>query len=140
MKYKNLKSVAHSLGHSFMSLMNHDGDNYINEKLFIIAQKTGKNKISIDLLKEIIEPSDYQTPSISGSVNRYHNYFNKDLESQKCSIEHIKEVKIKIIFDLYKTSTSNHTGLDLPSYVCSVEILDDRNILHKANITEWWNY
>jgi hypothetical protein len=123
-----------------MSLMNHDGVDYIHEKLFIIAKQTRKNEISIDLLKEEIEPADFKTESISRCINRYNKYFSNDLESQKCSLDHVKEVKINIIFDLEKTTKSNRSDLDLPSYVCTVEILDDRNVLHKANVTEWWNY
>ncbi len=140
MKYKNLKSVAYCFGHSYMSLMNYDFGDYINERFFQIAKRTGKTEINIDLLNENIEPNEFNTKIILGNIKQRKLYFPKDLESQNCSIEHIKEVKIRIIFDLNKTKISEHSGLELPSYKCYVEILDDRNRLHKATIPEWWNY
>ncbi|HEY3249875.1 MAG TPA: hypothetical protein VGK25_02045, partial [Ignavibacteria bacterium] len=126
MKYKNLKSVAHNLGHAFLSLMNYSGSNHVIEHLFQKAKESGVNSIQIDFLNEIIEPPEFRIPDVINSLRNYRAYFPRDLESQKCSLEHIKEVKIKIIFDLNNIKLDeNIEGLELPAYDCFVEILDD---------------
>lgn len=143
MKYKNLKSVAHNLGHAFLSLMNYNaiGDNYIIEMLFQKAKKTGINSIDIDYLNEIIEPPEFRINGVMDSLKRYRKSLPEDLNRQSCSLDNIKSIKIFIVFDLsHIPKSQNFPDLELPNYNCNVEIIDDRDIIHKARVEEWWKY
>lgn len=140
MKYKNLKSIAHNLGHSFFSLMNYTGADYVIERLYKRAKETKISSIKIDFLNQIIEPSEFNIVGVMNALKNYREYFPRDLESQNCSITQIKEVNIFLNFDLTKKRRSEYTDLELATYECIVEILDDRNITHKATVVEWWRY
>lgn len=123
-----------------MSLMNYSVDDYIWKKLFQIAKKTRKNEIMIDFLNEKIEPVEFRTDIVCNNLSNYKNHFPKDLESQNCSIEHIREVRINIIFDLSKSRWRKLFGSGYPYYECIVEIIDDKDKIHRAEVKEWWKY
>lgn len=128
------------MGHSFFSLMNYNG-NYVIERFYEIAKKSGKNKIRIDFLTQKITPSDFRVEGILNSLKSYREYFPKQLESQYCSIEHVKEVIILLTFDLSKRIfDKNIKELELAVYKCEVHITDDREKMHIAEIPEWWKY
>ena len=142
MKYKNLKSVAHNLGHAFLSLMNCAvGENYIIEMLFQKAKKTGLNSIEIDYLNEIIEPPEFRIKGVIDSLKRYRKSLPRDLDSQRCSIDKIRSIKIFIVFDLLHIPRHKDLpDLELPNYNCNVEIIDNRDKIHNAKVEEWWKY
>jgi hypothetical protein len=141
MKYKNLKSVAHSLGHSFMSLMNYRDSDHIVEYLLKTAKEYKSHIIEIDFLNQEIYPEEFRIEPVIESLKSYREHFPKDLESQNCSIDHIKKVKMNIEFDIDSIKFSeNLPGLELPNYKFVVSILDDRGRLHEASVVEWWRY
>ena len=100
MKYKNLKSIAHNLGHAFFSLMNYTGADYVIERLYKRAKDTGISLIKIDFLNQIIEPSEFKIVGVIHSLKNYRESFPRHVESQNCSMTQIKEVNIFINFDL----------------------------------------
>lgn len=65
---KKLKDIAHNAAHSYLSLMNYDGEEYIIERLFQIAKNTKQTNIKINILKPAIEPVVYETPEIINSL------------------------------------------------------------------------
>jgi len=74
-KYKVLKSVAHNLGHSYLSLMNYVDGDYIVEHLFRQARETGETRVEIDVLAGTIAPAVFQTPVLAESVVRVATTF-----------------------------------------------------------------
>jgi hypothetical protein len=60
--YKALKSVAHNLGHSYLSLMNHEGVDYVVEHLFKTARRYGITHVEIDVLNGSISPAELSSP------------------------------------------------------------------------------
>jgi hypothetical protein len=141
MKYKNLKSVAHNLGHAFFSSMNYRGSDYIIEYLYKKAKEINKSDVIIDYLNEIIEPAEFRITEVLESLHNYREYLTRELNSQKCSIDYVKEIKMYINFDLsniiFHESINN---LELAVYKCKVEIIDDRNKVHIGIVPEWWKY
>jgi hypothetical protein len=49
-RYKVLKSVAHSLGHSFTSLMNYAHDDYVMGHILRFARASNRDTLIIDLM------------------------------------------------------------------------------------------
>ena len=49
-RFKVLKSVVHSIGHSFTSLTNYSADDYAMGHILRFAQQTGLNTLTIDFI------------------------------------------------------------------------------------------
>lgn len=66
--HKPLKSVSHNFGHSFISLMNYINDDDFMGHILKQARKTKCNKLSVDILKNIAEPTELLTECPIGST------------------------------------------------------------------------
>lgn len=139
--YKPLKSVAHNLGYSYLSLMNHDGEDYVVEHLFKTARRRGLSHVEIDVLNGSVSPTTMHTKPILESVAREKAYFPKFLASNRCSLDQVRSAVIKIDFCFADTRPSpNVPGLELAAYNCTVEITDDRGKVWVGKVPEWWRY
>ena len=140
-KLKVLKSVAHNLAHSYLSLMNYIDNEYTVERLFQIAKNSGENQIYIDVLNKVIRPEIYNTPEIQKSLIYMEKSFDSLINPEKITRDHIKSVEIKITFHLDQTRPSETVkGLELPSYDCISEITDINGKVHSKSVVEWWRY
>jgi len=140
-KYTVLKSVAHNLGHSYLSLMNYVDGDYIVEHLFRQARETGQARVEIDVLAGTIAPEAFQTPVLTESVIRERTWFGRLVQSGGAALDMVSAVRMEIVFDFEATRPSpNVPGLELAAYRCMVEIVDDRGRQHVANVPEWWRY
>lgn len=66
--HKPLKSVSHNFGHSFISLMNFINDDYFMGHLLKQARQTNINKLTVDILKNVAEPTELLTRKIKTSI------------------------------------------------------------------------
>src|SRR5262245_16305418 len=57
-RYKVLKSVAHNIGHSFTSLTNYVGDDYVMGHILRLARLTGNDTLTINLITGEADPLD----------------------------------------------------------------------------------
>ena len=67
-RYKVLKSVVHNFAHSFVSLINYVGDDYVNSHLTRAAQGIERGEINSDLLLRTVEASPLLTESVARTV------------------------------------------------------------------------
>ena len=67
-RYKVLKSVAHSFAHSFTSLMNYSGDDYVMGHLLRRAEDIGEPALAVDVLTGKAEPGALLTRDVAQSV------------------------------------------------------------------------
>jgi hypothetical protein len=74
-RYKVLKSVAHNIGHSFTSLMNYAGDDYVMGHILRFARRTEHDTLTIDFVKREADPSELLAPPISEVPARYTEWF-----------------------------------------------------------------
>ena len=140
-KYKVLASVAHNLGHSYLSLMNYVSDDYIVEHLFRRARETGETRVRIDVLEGTIEPPAFQTPVLVDSVARERAAFGRLVQTGGAALDMVSTARMEIVFDIAATRPSPTVpGLELAAYRCTVEIVDDRGKHHVAEVPEWWRY
>ena len=91
MKYKNILSAIHNLGHSFTSGMNYfDGDHIIYE----LSKIHGKGyDIEIDWLVPRFSPKIMETARIKKSLSWYHQSLKLQLESQIVELEKLVDLK-----------------------------------------------
>jgi len=85
-RYKVLKSIAHSMGHSFTSLMNYRGDDYVMGHLLRRAREVRENTLLVDLLTGKAAPASLLTPDVQASISSYAEWFPKQVASQKSEL------------------------------------------------------
>lgn len=101
-RLKMLKSIAHNVAHSYLSLMNYIDGEYTVERLFQIAKKSKQTYIVIDILHQSIEPPIYSTPEIEISLVYLKKSFQNLLGSESIPENSIQSARIKIDFILKK--------------------------------------
>lgn len=138
-RYKVLRSVAHSVGHSFTSLMNYRGNDYVMGHLLRRAREVRDPTLTVDLVAGTAGPDSLLTPEIRDSVTRYCEWFPKQLASEKTHPRYVRRASMTVSFDLSVERPARHApGCTESPYVCRVEITDDRGKQWSAEIKDWW--
>lgn len=137
--HKPLKSVSHNFGHSFISLMNYINDDYFMGHLLKQARKTNFNRLTVDILKNIAEPTELLNDQIKQSVEHWNNWFPTLVKSSGSTMDYVSSATMTIEFDLQKTRpyASNSDYLESP-FICEIVIIDDRNKEYKHKHEGWW--
>jgi len=92
MKYKNIHSAIHNLGHSFLSLMNYVDGDYIIDELITIRSKGFD--IEIDWLNNTFMPEEQLTPRIKKSMAYYFENLTRNMQSQNVDMDRIRALKL----------------------------------------------
>ena len=137
--HKPLKSVSHNFGHSFISLMNYINDDYFLGHLLKQARKTRRNRLTVDILKNIAEPNELLTDQIKSSIEHWNKWFPTLVESSGSTMDFVSSATMTIEFDLKQTRP--HLGdkdyLESP-FICEVVIIDDRGKEYKRKLEDSW--
>lgn len=94
MKYKNIRSAIHNLGHSFISLMNYVDDGYVIDDLVRI--RCEHCNIEIDWINGTFEPAKFVTSRITKSIKLSMDYIEKHFSSQ--NVEYSKFKRLMFIW------------------------------------------
>ena len=142
-KYKNIKSVAHNLGHSFLSDMNAvgEGSRYVivPARLFEIAARARLPVVRIDFLARRVEPPEVRVPEVEQAVSLYANWLPHLCSSQNVSPETVVAATLTLTFDYERVRrTKYHPVVEIQEFVCDVTITDDRGVVHRASPDHWW--
>ena len=70
-RYRVLKSVAHNIGHSFTSLMNYEGDDYVMGHLLRFARRTKLETVTINFVTGEAGPPELLSEPLSTIPARY---------------------------------------------------------------------
>ena len=137
--HKPLKSVSHNFGHSFISLMNYINDDYFMGHLLKQARKTKCNKLTVDILKNIAEPTLLLTDQIRQSIEHWNKWFPTLVESSGSTMDYISSSTMTIEFDLLQTRPypSDNRITENP-FTCEIVIVDDRGKEYKHKHEGWW--
>lgn len=92
MKYKNISSAIHNLGHSFLSLMNYVDRDYVIDELVDIRARGFD--IEIDWLNNTFMPEEELTSRITKSIAYYSENLTKHMQSQDVDLSCIKALKL----------------------------------------------
>jgi len=143
-KYKVLGSVAHNLGHSFLSDMNGVPGRGVRwvivpERIYEIARDRGLDRVEIDFLSGSIEPKDFATREVQKAVGGYRKSLPDIVNRQGAHPSMVRAVTLELQFDLGTVvHDPREPGRHLPSFECRVEILDDRGKVHSGVPRNWW--
>ena len=99
-KFKLLKSIAHNLAHSYLSLMNYIDWDYTVERIFQIAKTQRLPEVSIDMLNQTIRPEAFVISPILLSLDYWRKSLVGLLAAEHMCLEHVWTVVIRISFDL----------------------------------------
>ena len=138
-RYKVLRGVANSLAHSFTSLMNYVGNDYVMGHLLRGARNTGEATLTVDVLTGAASPPALLSREVAASIRGYYEWFPKLVVSNKSDMRFIRAARLLVSFDLSKRRpVRNAPDLEESPYVCRVEIEDDRGRLWSSEMRDWW--
>jgi hypothetical protein len=138
-QYKVLRGVANSFAHSFTSLMNYVGNDYVMGHLLRRARETGEAVLNVDLLAGSDSPSALLTSEVAGSVRRYVEWFPKLVIRHKTEMQYVRAARLSVTFELSTRRPVRHApDLEESPYVCRVEIEDDRGKVWSSEVRDWW--
>jgi hypothetical protein len=138
-RYKVLKSVAHSLVHSFTSLINYRDDDYVLGHILRRSRETGQGILVFDVLTAEAAPASLLTPPIVGSIEGYRKWFPDLVTSHKTSMDVIRAAKVTLTFDLDARRPARlNPKFEESPYRCVAEITDDRGKVWSAAVSDWW--
>jgi hypothetical protein len=139
MKYKVIKSAAHNFGHSFVSLMNYRGDDYVMSHLARLVVETGQTELSVDLLSGRGAPSTLLWGPIRASVAAYMKWLPTLLGSHQIDPSILRSATMKLIFrpkDRYPIA--GFAGAWGIPFECVVTLGDDRGEVHEGRVRDVW--
>jgi hypothetical protein len=138
-RYKVLKSVAHSLVHSFTSGLNWGDADYVMGNLLQRARDIGAGTLAIDLMTGEGAPGALCTPPVQRAIERYTESLRRLLTTHKSDMRYVAKATLTIQYDLNVTrpAQSAPTGFETP-FECTAEITDDRGKVWKAVLRDWW--
>jgi hypothetical protein len=138
-RYKVLKSVAHSLAHSFTSLMNYRDNDYVLGHLLRQARATGQSRLDFDVLTGKASPASLVTPPVADSISSYQKWFPQLVTSHKTSMNVVQGATVTLTFDLdVRRPVRHHPAFQESPYRCVADITDDRGKVWSAVIEDWW--
>jgi hypothetical protein len=138
-RYKVLKSVAHAMGHSFTSLMNYRGDDYVMGHLLRTARASGEATLAVDLLTGEAGPPQLLTPEVRDSIAGYVRQFPTLVRRHDTDMRYLLRARMTVAFDLSRKRPVRHApGCEESPFVCVVEIEDDRGKVWSARVEDWW--
>jgi len=140
-KYKVLKSVAHNLGHSFLSDMNTVDrfKTFIPQVLRDIAEEKGVATVEVDFMERSVSPAVFRRPDTEEAVGVYHDKLRRLVNDQGASWSMIDKARLRLQFDLAHSHTAEGSRSRRPEFICEVEIVDDRGKIHVGAPQNWWN-
>jgi hypothetical protein len=95
-RYKVLKSVAHNIGHSFTSLMNYAGDDYVMGHILRLARLTGQDTLTIDFVAGNAAPVELLQEPISEIPAQYTRFFWSLVETHGSDRTYVKAVQMSV--------------------------------------------
>jgi len=138
-RYKVLKGVAHNIGHSFTSLMNYAGDDYVMGHILRFARRTGRDTLTIDFVKREAGPPELLAEPISEVPARYAEWFWDLVQRHGSERSLVESATLTLRFDI-GTQRPHHSAPQLVEspFTCDVRITDVRGKDYLAHFDGWW--
>jgi hypothetical protein len=134
---KPLKSVAHSVGHSFLSPMNYSPDGYAIELLLAATAKHNIATVHLGLLSGAHEPPIRSRPVLA-AFKTYRDAFPGLVQRSGSDMKFVKSATM-ILGGLAKALQTHWFPASFHYRVtCDVEILTDRSGKYVATLEEMW--
>ena len=93
MKYKNIDSAIHNLGHSFMSAMNYFDDDYVMYEVAALVRKE-PHEVWIDFSTGDISPKGEHSARLQRSVAHYREWLGDHLRRHNVDPSALKSIRL----------------------------------------------
>lgn len=139
MKHKVLKSVAHNTGHSFVSLMNWRGGDYVMSHITRAALTSGAEELRADLLTGVAEPPELLPEPVRESIHSYATWFPNFLRSHGVEPAAVVSARLTLclVLRLRAHDPCFRRHLAVP-FECVVDLVDDRGRTHTGKVADTW--
>jgi hypothetical protein len=138
-RYKVLKGVAHNTGHSFTSLMNYAGDDYVMGHVLRLARQTGRDTLTIDLVNGHAGPLELLAAPISEVPSRYMKMFWYLVERHGSDRSLVQNAMLTLRYDTaVERPIRIAPELTESPFTCDVRITDVRGVEYQAHFEGWW--
>lgn len=138
-RYKVLKGVAHNIGHSFTSLMNYAGDDYVMGHILRFARTTGRDTLTIDFVKREADPPELLAEPISEVPARYTDWFWDLVQRHGSDRSLVQSATLTLRYNLaiQRPLRASPRFIESP-FTCDVRITDIRGKSYLAHFDGWW--
>jgi hypothetical protein len=138
-RYKVLKSVAHSIGHSFASTLNYDADDYVMGHLLTRAREVRQPTLLADLMAGTAAPESLLVPPVRRAVSRYSEWLPDLVRRHFSDMKYVRAARMTLSFDLNIERANRYAPTCIESpFVLRVDIEDDRGKVWSAEQRDWW--
>ena len=137
-RYKVLKSVAHNFAHSFISLMNYCGDDYVNSHLTRAVQGFDHGDIRSDLLRQVIAPSPLLTDYVAKAVEHYVHDFGRFVTQGGAALDCLDEAQFRVTVERRPVIGRGAAGKVGARIRAEVTLRDDRGRSYTSASTTTW--
>jgi hypothetical protein len=138
-RYKVLKSVAHNIGHSFTSLMNYVGNDYVMGHILRFARQTGHDTLIIDFVTREVRPPDLVAAPISDIPVHYIKWFWDSVDRQGSDPSFVRAARLTLQYDIQSQRPLKSAPQFMESpYRCDVVVIDDRGKQYASHFEGWW--
>jgi hypothetical protein len=138
-QYKVLKSVAHNIGHSFTSLMNYSGDDYVMGHILRLARASGRDTLRINFVTGEADPPDLLDGPVSNVPANYTNFFWHLVTTQGSDRSLVSAASLTLHYDIgiMRARRSDPSCSESP-YTCEIRVTDNRGRNYAAKFRGWW--
>ena len=137
--HKSLKSVAHNILESYISLMNYFPYDYFLGHLLTQVRKTRINRLTIDILLNKAEPVELLTIAIRACIKNQNRWVPKLVKNAGSTIDFISSAIMIIEFDLQRSRPyANDNKITENYFVSEIVIIDDRGKKYVYKHEGWW--
>jgi len=134
---KVLVGVSRDIGHSFTSLMNYAGDDYVMGHLLRHARATGYEALTIDFVQREAHPAELLAPPISNVPAWYIEKFWELVLAYGADASLVRSATLVLRYDI-ATTRRNPAGFIESPYTCDVLITDTAGKTYPAHYSGWW--
>ncbi len=138
-RYRVLKGVAHNVGHSFTSLMNYAGDDYVMGHILRFARRSNRDTLDIDFVTGEAGPAELLATPISDVPSRYIEFFWDQVSRQGSDPSYVISAELRLQYNVgvQRPVQSSPQFLESP-YTCDVKVVDIRGKTYTAHFEGWW--
>jgi hypothetical protein len=133
-KHKQLEHVAKQLEHNFLSSMNYVEGDYTLRRLYEIAQVSGVESLSIDIMKATISQEVFRTKEILDSIKIFKKILSSLLDAEHLSLSDIESSVIDVRIDVERSLRSKNPAF--PYIECKVDITEKEGTHYTERVKE----
>ena len=138
-RYKVLQSVAHSLAHSFTSLMHYLGDDYAMGHLVEAARATRQPTLLLDLMTGTGAPATLLEPPLTELPAQWASELRRLIANHGSAMEYVHGATLSLHVDISRERPwSCAPNLIESPYRCEVVLTDDRGKEWRTVLEGWW--